>query len=714
MRSLNFNPVSRVGVFLLTMVVLAAAFLSSLLTAANWDDLWTGGDYYNSNTARMDMFSDLNQVEQLVDLLLRERWSGDLSYLEEQQLSGFQERLSAENTNFRYQVHDQSGALLASNLNGASLVDTTGTQITNAATITYGGDLAYDDYTYYDENLDRYVRMVRTEEGFATCDPADSVEHFNAYGYYSDGDVFDGYDESFDTRIKREEVVIQAGIANPMPITDSYSQSRVAYAELQGRLPYVAFAALITCLLSLAGIRSLLMDCCRRREDGSVPLTWQERVPYDVYLTADFFLAAALLSAGDQVSFVYNQGNTRLFVLVGLAVFAMAGAALTLGLLMTTAIRLKNHNLLRSMLLWRMCSAMVHGLSRMVHGWTMSRRTVTLFLLYLLGSVVTGLTVVLIPVYQGFVLWCLCRWSRQWKAIRAGTAEIVGGNPETKIDTTGMYRDLREHAEQLNDLGAAVSAAVDQRMQSERFKAELITNVSHDLKTPLTSIINYVDLLKKEPLDNPKALEYLEVLDRKSQRLKKLTEDLVEASKASTGSLPVSLERLGIVQFVGQALGEYEERFQAHNLTAVPTLPQDELFIWADGRHLWRVIDNLFSNCCKYALEGTRIYLDVTRWEGMVTLSVKNISRQQLNIPPERLMERFVRGEESRTTEGSGLGLSIARSLTELQGGTFRLDIDGDLFKAAVSFPEAVDLPEPVPGLSSEPENGPDSLDHSA
>ncbi|SCJ52532.1 Sensor histidine kinase YycG [uncultured Flavonifractor sp.] len=709
MRSLNFNPVSRVGVFLLTMVVLAAAFLSSLLTAANWDDLWTGGDYYNSNTARMDMYSDLNQVEQLVDLLLRERWSGDLSYLEEQQLSGLQDRLSPENTNFRYQVHDQSGALLATNLEGQSLEGSTGVQITSSITYSQGEDLSYQD-----SNSGSSL-MVRTKDGYVACNPRfETIDSYNDYGYYSDGEDFTEYNSNFDTRIKREELVIQAGIANPMPITDSYSQSRVAYAQLQGRLPYVALVALITCLLSLAGIRSLLMDCCRRREDGSVPLTWQERVPYDVYLTADFFLAAALLSAGDQVTYVYNQGNTRLFVLVGLAVFAMVGAALTLGLMMTTAIRLKNHNLLRSMLVWRMLRAMVHGLSRMVHGWTISRRIVTLFLLYLLGSVLTGLTVVLIPVYQGFVLWCLCRWSRQWKAIRAGTAEIVGGNPETKIDTTGMYQDLREHAEQLNDLGAAVSAAVDQRMQSERFKAELITNVSHDLKTPLTSIINYVDLLKKEPLDNPKALEYLEVLDRKSQRLKKLTEDLVEASKASTGSLPVSLERLGIVQFVDQALGEYEERFQACHLTAVPTLPQDELFIWADGRHLWRVIDNLFSNCCKYALEGTRIYLDVTRWEGMVTLSVKNISRQQLNIPPERLMERFVRGEESRTTEGSGLGLSIARSLTELQGGTFRLDIDGDLFKAAVSFPEAVALPEPVPGLSSEPENGPDSLDHSA
>ena len=714
MRSLNFNPVSRVGVFLLTMVVLAAALLSGLVTAANWDDLWTGGDYYNSATAHEDMYADLNQVEQLVDLLLRERWTGDLSYLEEQQLSGLQERLSAGNTNFRYQVHDQSGALLASNLNGASLEDSAGAQVTTAATLTYGDDLAYDDYTYYAEDLDRYVRMVRTEDGYVTCDPADSAGYYNAYGYYSDGYDFEGYDSSFDTRIKREELVIQAGIASPMAVSDRYSQSRVAYTQLQGRLPYVALAALVFSLLSLAGIRSLLMDCCRRREDGSVPLTWQERIPYDVYLLADFFLAAALLSAGDQVSYVYNQGNTRLYVMAGLAVFVMAGAALILGLLLTTAVRLKNHTLLRSMLLWRLLSGLVHGLSKMVHGWSMSRRTVTLFLLYLLGTLLTGLTVVLIPVYQGFVLWCLCRWSRQWKAIRAGTAEIVGGSPETKIDTRGMYRDLREHAEQLNDLGAAVSAAVDQRMQSERFKAELITNVSHDLKTPLTSIINYVDLLKKEPLDNPKAVEYLEVLDRKSQRLKKLTEDLVEASKASTGNLPVSLERLGIVQFVDQALGEYEERFQSRGLTAVPTLPGDELFIWADGRHLWRVIDNLFSNCCKYALEGTRIYLDVTRWEGMITLSVKNISRQQLNIPPEQLMERFVRGEESRTTEGSGLGLSIARSLTELQGGTFRLDIDGDLFKAAVSFPEAVALPEPAPDLPSEPENGPGSLDHSA
>ena len=252
-----------------------------------------------------------------------------------------------------------------------------------------------------------------------------------------------------------------------------------------------------------------------------------------------------------------------------------------------------------------------------------------------------------------------------------------------------MYSDLARHAGQLNELGAAIGNAVDERIQSERFKAELITNVSHDLKTPLTSIINYVDLLKKQDIDNPKAQEYIEVLDRKSQRLKKLTEDLVEASKASTGSLSVHLDRLGMVQLVQQALGEFEEKFAQSRLTVVPAFPEEECSILADGRHLWRVIDNLLSNCNKYALEGTRIYVEVCRWEGKVVLSIKNISRQPLNIPAERLMERFVRGEESRTTEGSGLGLSIARSLTELQGGTFRLDIDGDLFKAVVSFPEA-------------------------
>ena len=202
-----------------------------------------------------------------------------------------------------------------------------------------------------------------------------------------------------------------------------------------------------------------------------------------------------------------------------------------------------------------------------------------------------------------------------------------------------------------------------------------------------------MDLLKKEDIPSPRAREYLAVLDRKSQRLKKLTEDLVEASKASTGSLTVVRERLGFTQLLDQALGEYQEKFEKSGLTLVLTTPDHELYVEADGRHLWRIIDNLLGNCVKYAMPGTRVYLDVKGWDGSVCLSVKNVSKDPLNIPAEQLMERFVRGDLSRTTEGSGLGLSIARSLTELQGGAFRLEIDGDLFKAVVTFPECGEEP---------------------
>jgi signal transduction histidine kinase len=211
--------------------------------------------------------------------------------------------------------------------------------------------------------------------------------------------------------------------------------------------------------------------------------------------------------------------------------------------------------------------------------------------------------------------------------------------------------------------------------------------VSHDLKTPLTSIINYIDLLKKENVENPTAREYIEVLDRKSQRLKKLTEDLVDASKASTGAMPTNLEPLNMNQLVNQALGEYDEKLEGKRLTPVVSLPEEAVTVLADGRHLWRVMDNLLGNCVKYAMPGTRIYLSVQIRESEAVLIMKNISEQPLNLTEEELMERFVRGDSSRTTEGSGLGLSIARSLMDLQKGDFRIEVDGDLFKAIVTVP---------------------------
>ena len=277
--------------------------------------------------------------------------------------------------------------------------------------------------------------------------------------------------------------------------------------------------------------------------------------------------------------------------------------------------------------------------------------------------------------------------SGQLRKLQEAGRALAAGNLGFEADTKHMLPVLREHAENLGAVSLGMTKAVNERMKSERFKTELITNVSHDLKTPLTSIVSYVDLLKQEPIDNERAREYIDVLDRQSQRLRKLTTDLVDASKASSGALTVNPEPVDLCELVRQSAGEYAERFAAASLTPVLGLPEGETAVTADGRLLWRVLDNLLTNAVKYSLPGTRVYLDVTESPGTAAISVKNISREALNIPAEELMERFVRGDASRSSEGSGLGLSIARSLTELMRGELRITLDGDLFKAEILFP---------------------------
>lgn len=236
-------------------------------------------------------------------------------------------------------------------------------------------------------------------------------------------------------------------------------------------------------------------------------------------------------------------------------------------------------------------------------------------------------------------------------------------------------------------ISSGLSDAVDKQVKSERLRTDLITNVSHDLKTPLTSIINYVDLLKREDIQNPRVREYLRVLEQKSARLKALTEDLVEASKASSGNVNIELMELNYGEIVQQALGEFEDKINAAGLIVVERIPAEPLMILSDGRHLWRVMENLLNNCCKYALRSSRIYVDLYSEDNTAVCTIKNISQAPLNISPDELTERFVRGDVSRSTEGSGLGLSIAKSLTRLMGGELRIEIDGDLYKASIRLP---------------------------
>lgn len=286
-----------------------------------------------------------------------------------------------------------------------------------------------------------------------------------------------------------------------------------------------------------------------------------------------------------------------------------------------------------------------------------------------------------------FILW----YCVQLNQLKNGTGKIAGGEPGYQISTKHMTGIFKEQGELINHISDGMTHAIEERMKSERFKTELITNVSHDIKTPLTSIINYVDLLEKEELHNETAQEYLEVLERQSSRLKKLIEDLIEASKASTGNLSVHLERLEAGIFMTQTVGEFEEKTKAAGLDLVIEKPETPVYIMADSRHFWRVIDNLMNNICKYAQSGTRVYINLEVKEAQVSITFRNTSKYPLNISSDELMERFVRGDSSRNTEGSGLGLSIANSLMDLMGGTFHLYVDGDLFKVVLGFAEAAE-----------------------
>ena len=304
-------------------------------------------------------------------------------------------------------------------------------------------------------------------------------------------------------------------------------------------------------------------------------------------------------------------------------------------------------------------------------------------------AVITLLFLAAVDILVGNLLY---RNAKEQRGIVKGIETIAGGQLEHQVTTENLHGDNLTLANSVNSIGKGIKEAVEISMKDERMKADLITNVSHDIKTPLTSIINYVDLIKREQVDNEKIRGYIDVLDEKSQRLKQLTDDLVEASKISSGNISLQFEKINLTELMNQTLGEFSEKFEQKRLTTVLNINVQNAVIEADSRRIWRVIENLFNNIFKYAMEGTRVYLAVDSLPdktGYIALSVKNISASPLNCDPKELTERFIRGDESRTTEGSGLGLSIAKNLTEAQKGTFEIQLDGDLFKVILTFPLA-------------------------
>jgi signal transduction histidine kinase len=488
---------------------------------------------------------------------------------------------------------------------------------------------------------------------------------------------------------------------------DRLDQLSLKYNNLKNGAPKLAAVAVICVVLNLAAVIYLCYASGHRYGKEGINLNWFDRIPLDALVVVWVIAVGGMLLLGSEIeqelSWWLNNGLRYASELLGLQTVAYLGVASVylmavevgvLWLLLTVLARCKAHTIGKNFLLVRLVKKAGRPVKRFFQMLQTNvnlaiKVAVAYVILYLVMIFLARRAMNILLILRLVILVALEYWCFRFNAIREGVKRLNQGEMEAQIDTKGMPYDLKQVAEQLNNLSEGIHKAVEKQMQSERFKAELITNVSHDLKTPLTSIINYIDLLKQTHIDDPAALDYLEVLDRKSQRLKKLTEDLVEASKASTGTLKVEKTSLDFGQLVAQALGEYDEKLRGAHLTPVYDQPEKPMMVLADGRHLWRVLDNLLNNCVKYAMPGTRVYLSLRQGTNFVAMEMKNISAEPLNLTAEELMERFVRGDSSRTTEGSGLGLNIAQNLVDLQGGHFGLSIDGDLFKVMVTIPVA-------------------------
>lgn len=449
-------------------------------------------------------------------------------------------------------------------------------------------------------------------------------------------------------------------------------------------------------LVGLACLAYLLYAAGYRKGREGISLLWIDRhLGSDLQAVVGFCLVMSLLSVG---------GSASMYALFPLRQTVVAVVCLALVLVIVLSlVRQKRAGILREGLVYRRVLYPASRAGRRVkEGCAALLNKLPLYWAAGLGFLglcfLEGLCIIAIVSFNGagVVFWFLFKLAEaallvyvvlSLRQLQEGGRQLAAGNLDYKVPLDKLRGAFKEHGENLSNIRQGIQHAVEEQMKSERMKTELITNVSHDIKTPLTSIVSYVDLLKKEEMPNDQAREYLEVLDRQSARLKKLTEDLVEASKASTGNVTVNFQRTDVNVLLTQSAGEYEERLSAKGMNLILTPAPDNPAISADGRLLWRIFENLFSNINKYALPGTRVYLTCEGTERQVIITFRNISATPLNISSEELMERFVRGDASRNTEGSGLGLSIARSLTQLQHGQFDLTIDGDLFKAALTFP---------------------------
>lgn len=470
--------------------------------------------------------------------------------------------------------------------------------------------------------------------------------------------------------------------------------NRALYNQTKSLYKYSYSTLIISIIIGSIELIYLIYSLGYVKNKEEIYLSWLDKIPLEILFFGYcllFFVEAALLVMCLSVISVDVNLCVMLIMLVGY--FSVLSALYGAGTLLK---RIKAHTFFKNSITYRILKWLIQKYKNVKNIISSNKNLGGKIALYFIGIVTVSILIGLIFKEFGILLdivfwiWCYYKIMKEvdkFKQIHDATEKIYKEDTNIKLDESLYTGVLKELAIYINDIAGGFSNAIKESLKSERLKTELITNVSHDIKTPLTSIINYVDLLKQENIQNEKAKEYIEVLDNKSQRLKKLIEDLVEASKASSGNIKINKEVLNVKELLNQVTGEFEDKFNSRGLNIISKLPEKTVYIKADSRYLYRVLENIYSNVAKYAEENTRVYIDcILEEENTVAIYVKNISKDELNISADELMQRFVRGDKSRNTEGSGLGLSIAKSLTELQDGTFNIYLDGDLFKVAIKF----------------------------
>lgn len=583
------------------------------------------------------------------------------------------------------------------------------------------------DYYAYEEDYgdDEAVYLVIVYEDFEIRYNLIENKNFN-YAYYNfRNDMEEVYDyislEYIDFNLMNNRLTIDFNgieyielkqtyyVKSELTANDEFKTS-VALKYYGTILDVAPLVLVLSAVFALVAFIYIIVAAGHVKGQEEIYLNWFHRMPLDIVAIGFFLLVCLGIYGLDEMSMYYSYKRTIFY-----ACFMIPAVGFLPIMISTIAARGKCGNILKNTITYKVCRFIFTKIRDIFNYVRVNANLYIKWIgIYVVISIVE-LFLALASYSYGFViiLWCvekiiitiiLAIAIINMNKLKKGAQEIADGKLDYEIETDKMFWEFKKHGENLNRIRDGIQVAVEDRMKSERMKTELITNVSHDIKTPLTSLINYVDLLSKEELNNEKADDYIEVLERQSAKLKKLIQDLIDASKASSGNLEVEIADVDVKVLVEQSLGEFADKLSARSLTPIVNFRTENTTVKADGRHLWRVIDNLINNISKYAQEGTRVYIDVERVGGneqqiginqtvegktdviakkgeMLKLTFKNISGQELNISGSDLMERFVRGDKSRNTEGSGLGLSIAQSLMKLQNGDMEIIIDGDLFK---------------------------------